>query len=132
MRHRPRKAMLIGPARRAAHLATLALAVFVAACGFSELPAPKEAQTLVVAVRPGPASWFPGADGTPQGLDHDLIARFAREQGLPLTVVTVSDAGALIERVVAGEAHVGIGAGEHRCRIRQERFLPSAIRRRRG
>ena len=72
--------MLIGPARRAAHLATLALAVFVAACGLSELPAPKEAQTLVVAVRPGPASWFPGADGTPQGLDHDLIARFAREQ----------------------------------------------------
>lgn len=101
--------MLTGPARRAAQLATLALAAFVAACGVSELPSPKEAQTLVVAVRPGPASWFPGADGTPQGLDHDLIARFAREQDLPLTVVTVSDAGALIERVVAGEAHVGIG-----------------------
>ena len=101
--------MLIGPARRAAHLATLALAAFVAACGVSELPTPKEAQTLVVAVRPGPASWFPGADGTRQGLDHDLIARFAREKDLPLTVVTVSDAGALIERVVAGEAHVGIG-----------------------
>ena len=97
------------PARLAARLTALVLAILVGACGMSELSAPKEAQTLVVAVRPGPASWFPGPDGTAQGLDHDLIQRFAREKGLPLTVVTVSDAGALIDRVVAGEAHMGIG-----------------------
>ena len=109
MRHRPRRSAPTELARQAARLAALALAAIVAACGVSELPSPEEAQTLVVAVRPGPASWFPGPDGTLQGIDHDLIERFAREKGLPLTVVTVSDAGALIERVVAGEAHVGIG-----------------------
>jgi len=109
MRHRPRRSAPTELARQAARLAALAIAAIVAACGVSELPSPEEAQTLVVAVRPGPASWFPGPDGTLQGIDHDLIERFAREKGLPLTVVTVSDAGALIERVVAGEAHVGIG-----------------------
>jgi len=109
MRHRPRRSAPTELARQAARLAALAFAAIVAACGVSELPSPEEAQTLVVAVRPGPASWFPGPDGTLQGIDHDLIERFAREKGLPLTVVTVSDAGALIERVVAGEAHVGIG-----------------------
>lgn len=109
MRHRPRRSAPTELARQAARLAALALAAIVAACGVSELPSPEEAQTLVVAVRPGPASWFPGPDGTTQGIDHDLIERFAREKGVPLTVVTVSDAGALIERVVAGEAHVGIG-----------------------
>ncbi len=109
MRLRPRRSAAAEPARQAARLAALALAAIVAACGVSELPSPKEAQTLVVAVRPGPASWFPGPDGAIQGLDHDLIERFARERNLPLTVVTVSDAGALIDRVVAGEAHVGIG-----------------------
>ena len=109
MRHRPRRSAPTELARQAARLAALALAAIVAACGVSELPSPEEAQTLVVAVRPGPASWFPGPDGTIQGIDHDLIERFAREKDVPLTVVTVSDAGALIERVVAGEAHVGIG-----------------------
>ena len=87
----------------------IAAAAIVAACGPSELPSPQDARTLVVVVRPGPGSWFPGPDGTPQGLDHDLIDRFARERKLPLTIVTVSDATALIDRVVAGEAHIGIG-----------------------
>jgi membrane-bound lytic murein transglycosylase F len=97
------------PQRSARHAAALASLAVVAACGVSELPPPQEAQTLVVAVRPGPGSWFPGPDGAPQGLDHDLIDRFARDRKLPLTVVTVSDAGALLDRVVAGEAHIGIG-----------------------
>ena len=92
-----------------ARAALFAAAAIVAACGPSELPTPQEARTLVVVVRPGPGSWFPGPDGAPQGLDHDLIDRFARERKLPLTVVTVSDATALIDRVVAGEAHIGIG-----------------------
>lgn len=109
LRHRLQKVVEHRKARLAARAAALAFAALVGACGVSELPAPNEAQTLVVAVRPGPGSWFPGPDGTIQGLDHDLIERFARERGLPLTVVTVPDAGALIDRVVAGEAHVGIG-----------------------
>ena len=92
-----------------ARTALIAAAAIVAACGPSELPTPQEARTLVVVVRPGPGSWFPGPDGAPQGLDHDLIDRFARERKLPMTVVTVSDATALLDRVVAGDAHVGIG-----------------------
>ena len=106
MRVAPSSRCRSGCARRAAALAIAALA---AACGQQELPPPQDAQTLVVVVRPGPGSWFPGPDGAPQGLDHDLIDRFARERKLPLTVVTVSDATALIGRVVAGEAHIGIG-----------------------
>ena len=109
MRRPTHEAALHDPVRFAARLAVLALAALVAACGVSELPPPREAQTLVVAVRPGPASWFPGPDGSPQGIDHDLIERFARERNLPLTVVAVPDAEALLERVAAGEAHVGIG-----------------------
>ena len=98
------------PARgRARSAGVLGVAALVGACGVSELPPPREAQTLVVAVRPGPGSWFPGPDGAPQGLDHDLIERFARERRLPLTVVTVSDAVALLDRVASGEAHVAIG-----------------------
>jgi len=97
------------PARLAAPAVAFAVAALVTACGVSELPPPDDAKTLVVAVRPGPGSWFPGPDGKPQGLDHELIERFARERGLPLTIVAVPDAGALLERVAAGEAHVGIG-----------------------
>lgn len=97
------------PARLAAPAAAFAVAALITACGVSELAAPDVAKTLVVAVRPGPGSWFPGPDGKPQGLDHELIERFARERGLPLTIVAVPDAGALLERVAAGEAHVGIG-----------------------
>ena len=106
MRVAPSSRSRSGRARGAAALAAAAL---VAACGPAELPPPQDAQTLVVVVRPGPGSWFPGPDGTPQGLDHDLIDRFARERKLPMTVVTVSDASSLIDRVVAGEAHVGVG-----------------------
>lgn len=97
------------PCRRLRTAVAMGALALAGACGVTELPPPREAQTLVVAVRPGPGSWFPGPDGAPQGLDHDLVERFARERKLPLTVITVSDAGALIDRVVAGEAHVGIG-----------------------
>lgn len=127
LRQRPRRLALPGPARFAARLAALAAGAMLAACGVSELPAPKEAQTLVVAVRPGPGSWFPGPDGSLQGLDHDLIQRFASEQGLPLTVVSVSDAGELIERVAAGEAHVGIG-GLYRPKSARPAEAKAAVR----
>ncbi|CAG0992041.1 membrane-bound lytic murein transglycosylase F [Burkholderiales bacterium] len=109
MRHSPRWVALHEPARLFARAAAFACAALLGACGVSDLPQPQEAQTLVVAVRFGPATWFPGPDGTAQGLDHDLIERFAREQKLPLTVVSVTDAATLIERVAAGDAHVGIG-----------------------
>ncbi len=109
MRHPAPPRALHVPAHLAARAAAFAVAALVAACDVSELPPPDDTKTLVVAVRPGPGSWFPGPDGKPQGLDHDLIERFARERQLPLTIVAVPDASALLERVAAGEAHVGVG-----------------------
>ena len=75
-----------------------------------ESPAPAVAdRTLIVAVRPGPTSWYPGPDGEPAGLDHDLIVRFAEERKLVLTIVEVDSAAALLAKVATGEAHVGVG-----------------------
>jgi len=63
----------------------------------------------VVAVRPGPTSWFPGPDGQPTGFDHDLLKRFAEEHKLELDVVEVGSAAALLDKVAAGEVHIGVG-----------------------
>src|SRR5262245_56837638 len=99
-----RNAATVGGARRALRsgsaLVAGALALF--ACGPQPLPPPERKKELVVAVRPGPASWFPGTDGTPSGFDHDLLTRFAREQNLPLRVVIVESAAALLAQVAAG------------------------------
>lgn len=64
---------------------------------------------LVVAVRPGPSSWFPGPEGEPMGFDHDLIARFAAERHLTLEIVEVDSAATLNARVADGDVHVGVG-----------------------
>ena len=63
----------------------------------------------MVAVRPGPTSWFPGPDGQPTGFDHDLLKRFAEEHKLELDVVEVGSAAALLDKVAAGEVHIGVG-----------------------
>ena len=88
---------------------TLAVSA-VAGCG----PAPEPPTTLldtrlIVAVRPGPTTWFPGPQGLPTGFDHDLIARYAEERKLPLTVIEVDSAATLIAKVATGEVHVGVG-----------------------
>lgn len=64
---------------------------------------------LIVAVRPGPTSWFPGPHGTPAGFDHDLFVRFAEERKLRYTLVEVDSAATLMAKLAAGEAHVGVG-----------------------
>jgi membrane-bound lytic murein transglycosylase F len=73
------------------------------------LPVPP-ADTLVVAVRMGPTSWHTGPDGKPAGFEHDLVARFAAEAGLSLKMIPVASAGELAAKLVAGEAHLGIGS----------------------
>lgn len=60
-------------------------------------------------VRPGPTSWFAGANGEPAGLEHDLLQRFAHEQKVPLMVVVADSASGLMKKVARGEAHVGAG-----------------------
>ena len=90
--------------------APLSLAL-LAVSGCEPAPAPPRLDDakLVVAVRPGPSSWFPGPHGASVGFDHDLIARFAEERKLTLVVVDVDSAAAVVAKVAAGEAHVGVG-----------------------
>ncbi len=80
-----------------------------AGCERQAPPVSQDDGRLVVAVRPGPTSWFPGPDGVPTGFDHDLLTRFADERKLTLTVIEVDSAEALLAKVAAGEAHVGVG-----------------------
>jgi membrane-bound lytic murein transglycosylase F len=102
----------VGGARRAMRsgvaLVAAALALF-AGCGPQPIEPPQKIREIVVAVRPGPASWFPGTDGASTGFDHDLLVRFAREQNLPLRVVIVESAAALLAQVAAGKVHIGAG-----------------------
>ncbi len=84
-------------------------AAYLAGCKPESLPPPATDEKLVVAVRPGPTSWFPGPDGQPSGFDHDLLKRFAEEHKLELDVVEVGSAAALLAKVAAGEVHIGVG-----------------------
>jgi membrane-bound lytic murein transglycosylase F len=96
---------------RGAWVAGAALALSTLTGCEPESPAPPSLAegTLIVAVRPGPTSWFPGPDGTAAGLDHDLVVRFADERGLALSVVEVDSASALMALVAAGKVHLGVG-----------------------
>ena len=78
-------------------------------CQPESLPPPAKDEKLVVAVRPGPTSWYPGPDGQPTGFDHDLLVRFAEAHKLKLDVVEVGSAAALLAKVAAGEVHIGAG-----------------------
>ncbi len=82
----------------------------LAACGPSPLPPPqKQAQELVMAMRPGPTTWFVGPDGDAAGFDRELATLFAREVGLPLRIVPADNALQLLEKTVSGEAQIGAG-----------------------
>ena len=95
--------------RGAGATALAGMLTFLSACGPSP-PAPRPlANEIVAAVRPGPASWFPGPDGEPSGFDHDLLVRFAREQSRPLRIISVSSAAELLAKVENGEADIGVG-----------------------
>src|SRR5947207_8768731 len=95
---------------RGAGLSALAGALtLLSACEPSPPPTRQHTDEIVAAVRPGPASWFPGPDGEPSGFDHDLLIRFAREQARPLRIITVRSASELLAKVVTGEADIGMG-----------------------
>ncbi|TMH22904.1 MAG: transporter substrate-binding domain-containing protein [Betaproteobacteria bacterium] len=81
------------------------------ACGPSPPePTPqKQAQELVIAMRPGPTTWFVGPEGVAAGLDRDLADLFAKELGLPLRVISVENPWQLIAETSNGEAHIGAG-----------------------
>ena len=81
----------------------------LSSCEVSPPPTPQQGRELVAIVRPGPTAWFPGPDGAPIGFDHDLLARFAAEQALPLRVITLASASELLALLAAGKAHIGAG-----------------------
>jgi membrane-bound lytic murein transglycosylase F len=66
-------------------------------------------RALIVAVQPGPASWYTAAHGAHAGFDHDLLVRYATARGLALEVVEVDSAEALFAKLAKGEAHMGMG-----------------------
>ena len=84
-------------------------AAYLTGCQPESLPPPAKDERLVVAVRPGPTSWYPGPDGQPTGFDHDLLVRFAEAHKLKLDVVEVGSAAKLLAKVAAGEVHIGAG-----------------------
>jgi membrane-bound lytic murein transglycosylase F len=96
-------------ARLAAPL--LAVAILLASCQPAAPPAPGSAPaTLVAIVRPGPGTWFNGPQDEPIGLEHDLLARYASENGLDLRPVIADSAADLIRQVGRGNARIGAGA----------------------
>ena len=94
-------------------LAVLALAVGVALFPIvhdpEPLPTPEEAGELIVLIRPGPAFYFPGPDGTLAGFDVDLARQFAAEKKLPLKFALADSAAQVIAAIAKGEAHIGAG-----------------------
>ena len=104
----------VRPSRRPVLLlAGLALAAGVALFPIARspgpLPPPDAAQELIVLIRPGPAFYFPGPDGTLAGFDVDLARQFAAEKKLPLKFALADSAAQVIAAIAKGEAHIGAG-----------------------
>jgi membrane-bound lytic murein transglycosylase F len=104
----------VRPSRRPVSLlAGLALAAGVALFPIvrspGPLPPPDAAQELIVLIRPGPAFYFPGPDGTLAGFDVDLVRQFAAEKKLPLKFALADSAAQVIAAIAKGEAHIGAG-----------------------
>ena len=75
----------------------------------TSLPPPEEAGEIVVIVRPGPAVYYPGPNGTLAGLDVELVREFATDKKMPLRFVLADSAAAVIAAVASGTAHLGAG-----------------------
>src|SRR5215468_4967968 len=86
----------------------------VAACGPEPSPPPppapkKPTQELVVAIRPGPTTWFINPDGGAAGLDRDLAALFAKQSGLTLKVIAADNPAQALSAAATGEANIAAG-----------------------
>jgi membrane-bound lytic murein transglycosylase F len=92
--------------------------VVIAAAVFGLLltcdPAPEDAappldRTLVVAVLRAPGAWLTGATRASAQFQDELVAQYATARGLAVRVVDVASADELAAKVMAGEAHIGVG-----------------------
>src|SRR5512143_656684 len=109
----------VRPSRRALlAIAGIAAAVAVALSLYEVAPeiakrkplaAPELAKELVALVRPGPVVYFPGPDGSIQGLDADLLRLYAAERKLTLRFVAIDNVADLLAALGSGDAHLGAG-----------------------
>src|SRR5438270_8130613 len=74
-------------------------------------PAPPERRSpeFVFMMRPGPTTWFVGADGKGAGIDYDLAQLFAREHGRSMTIVPADRPSQVMEATASGRAKIGAG-----------------------
>jgi membrane-bound lytic murein transglycosylase F len=61
---------------------------------------------LKVATRNSPTAYYLGAQG-PEGPEYELVSRFARELGVPVSFVSLASPDSVIEAVATGRAHIG-------------------------
>jgi membrane-bound lytic murein transglycosylase F len=100
------------PIRSHARLVAPLVALAFTACQQQAPPPPKvppPSNVLSAIVRPAPGTWFLGMHDTPEGFEHDLIARFAHDSKLDLAAVTADSAAGLLSAVAHGDAMVGLG-----------------------
>ncbi|MGE0357900.1 MAG: membrane-bound lytic murein transglycosylase MltF [Burkholderiales bacterium] len=85
----------------------IALAFLAAGCEYPAKPVKplSEGGKLVVLTINGPATWYEDAQGLPGGFEHDLVALFAKELGVPLGYDFVVSAEAAERGLAAGRAH---------------------------
>lgn len=90
------------------------------------LSSPFESGELVVLTRQSPTTYYLDADGEPAGFEYDLVAEFARRQGLELKIDVADDVADLISGVVHGHAHLAAaGLSVTSGRSGQLRFGPA-------
>jgi membrane-bound lytic murein transglycosylase F len=72
-------------------------------------PAERRSPEFIFMMRPGPTTWFVGADGKGAGIDYDLAQLFAREHGSTITIVPADHTAQIIEAAAKGRARIGAG-----------------------
>ncbi|HXX85448.1 MAG TPA: membrane-bound lytic murein transglycosylase MltF [Casimicrobiaceae bacterium] len=90
----------------------IAASAAMAACEPSMNPPAQQANELLVLLRPGPVTWFPGLGDEQNGFDYELVQRFARDQGLTLKVAPATDP--LIKLAEGGTGAVIAAGGIYR------------------
>ncbi|WP_165873414.1 membrane-bound lytic murein transglycosylase MltF [Parasulfuritortus cantonensis] len=100
--------LFAGNAFRLGLLAAVAAAA-LAYWAWLPLASPYDTRQLVVLTRPSPTSYYLDAEGKPAGFEYDLIAEFARRQGLNLKVEVADSVSSLIAGMVMDKAHLAAG-----------------------